>query len=86
MSQVGRLALRQEGEYWNAYYAPNDTMVGAILLGSVRMTFIHASEEIEQRFVDMVMKAMTIAIQEVTDETPEWGEPEPAPESERTKS
>jgi hypothetical protein len=35
----GRLALRVEGEFWNAYYAMPGTMRDAIFLGSIRMKF-----------------------------------------------
>jgi hypothetical protein len=37
MTQIGRLALREEGEWWNAYYyAMPGTMDGALHLGSIR--------------------------------------------------
>ncbi len=29
--KIGRLAMRHEGNFWNAYYAMPDTMDGAIL-------------------------------------------------------
>lgn len=34
---IGRMALRVEGDLWNAYYALPGTMEGAIFLGSVRI-------------------------------------------------
>jgi hypothetical protein len=37
LMQVGRLAFREEGEYWNAYFAAEHTMDGALLLGSIRL-------------------------------------------------
>ena len=36
--EIGRLALRAEGEWWNAYYAMPDTMDRAIHLGSIRLS------------------------------------------------
>ena len=38
--QIGRLAMRQEGGNWVAYYALNETMKDAIFLGSIRMNAI----------------------------------------------
>ncbi|WP_374374420.1 hypothetical protein [Dongia sp.] len=35
-----RLAMRVEGEWWNAYMAPPETMEGATLLATVRMTLV----------------------------------------------
>ena len=35
--QVGRLAMRVEGDFWRAYYAMPGTMEGALLLGSIAM-------------------------------------------------
>ena len=39
-TQIGRLALRQEGGQWNAYYAQPGTMKDAAFLGSIKMAFI----------------------------------------------
>ncbi len=33
--EVGRLAFRVEGDNWNAYFAKQDTMAGAIFMGSI---------------------------------------------------
>ncbi len=35
-----RLALRAEGNFWNAYVAQADTMEGALLIGSIAMTAV----------------------------------------------
>lgn len=39
-----RLALRVEGDYWNAYFAETGTMENAELLGSIRMDRVQSPE------------------------------------------
>ena len=38
--QMGRLAMRHEGDYWNAYYALPDTMAAAYFVASIRYSFV----------------------------------------------
>ncbi len=38
MAELGRLAMRVEGDWWVAYCAKINTMDGAIELGRIRMT------------------------------------------------
>lgn len=38
--QLGRLAMREEGGFWSAYYAMPGSMEGAVLLGTIRMRFV----------------------------------------------
>lgn len=40
-----RLAMRVEGDWWNAYMAGTETMDGATLLASVRMTLVATPAE-----------------------------------------
>ena len=80
--EVGRLAFRHEGTWWNAYWARHqDSMNEAILLGSIRRAMAHGAAK------DEFVKAMTMAFDQVVHETvgqtPTWGEPTPAPENER---
>jgi hypothetical protein len=44
-TQIGRLAMRHEGNMWNAYYAMVGTMEGAIPLGSIAMAAIESNEK-----------------------------------------
>lgn len=82
--QIGRLALRHEGEWWNAYYALNDSMDGAILLGSIRMKAVVENKQLKEMF----MKAMRIFVSDMLQENlgtrPDWQEPITAPEHERS--
>jgi hypothetical protein len=84
--QIGRLALRHEGKMWNAYYAMPHTMEGAILLGSIAMRFVVATETRKNAFMMLMREAVSDIIEEKTGARPTWPKPEgePAPESERS--
>lgn len=83
--QVGRLALRREGEYWNAYYALNDSMEGAVLLGSINLRIVGPYTDIEQRFIELMQQIITKLFEEKFGVRATWGEPENAPEHERSE-
>ena len=83
--QIGRLALRHEGKFWNAYYAMPDTMKGAITLGSIAMRFIENNPERKAAFMDLMREGVADIIEDATGTRPTWpNDPEPAPESERS--
>ena len=81
-----RLALRHEGEWWNAYGAPVETMAGAVLLGSIRIRVVALSPELKSKFMQCMEDALSAALmaQLDLDERPSWNEPTPAPEHERS--
>lgn len=82
--KVGRLALRHEGTFWNAYYAMPDTMDGAILLGSIAMRFVYRDPNRKSVFMHMMQAAVSDILEEQTGHRPKWPDgPQPAPESER---
>jgi hypothetical protein len=80
-----RLAMRVEGANWNAYAARSDTMVNAIFLGSINMTFIETNEVRKKAFLALMQDAMGDVLEELFGERPIWNEPIGAPEHERTK-
>jgi hypothetical protein len=83
--QAGRLALREEGEFWNAYFAPPDTMVGAELLGSLRLS-IAKDPKHKAAFMLLMRDAMSDIIEASVGERPHWPvPPRQAPEHERTR-
>jgi len=85
LSQIGRLAMRQEGGNWNAYYAMPDSMEGAIFLGSIRMGAVVGHADRKKAFMDLMRGIVTDIIEEKTGHRPEWpDEPTPAPEHERS--
>ena len=81
--QIGRLALRVEGDNWNAYYAMPHTMDGAVALSSIKMAIV-AKPELKQAFMDLMRAAVSNIIEERIGVKPEWPhDPQRAPEHER---
>jgi hypothetical protein len=85
--QVGRLAMRREGESWVAYYALPDTMVEPIFLGSIRLGAV-TDRHLARRdaFMNMMRDVIADILEEQTGVRPVWGEPQSAPENERSGS
>jgi len=81
----GRLALRAEGDSWNAYYALTDTMEGALFLGSIKLRFVQNKKR-KALFMELMRESVGDILKEITGERPEWPEPhgQPAPEHERS--
>lgn len=86
VAQVGRLAMRHEGENWNAYYAMPGTMEGAIHLGSIRMGAVVSNPARKEAFMLIMRDIVADIIEENTGFRPTWGGPERAPEHERSGS
>jgi len=84
--QMGRLAMRIEGNNWVAYYALPDTMKDAIFLGAIAMRFVTDPVR-KAAFQAMMREAVGDILEEITGERPIWPNPEgvPAPEHERSR-
>jgi hypothetical protein len=83
-NQIGRLALRVEGNFWNAYYAMPGTMKDAIFLGSIQLRFVENKKR-KDVFMVLMREAVADIIEEITGTRPTWpNPPQPAPESERS--
>jgi hypothetical protein len=88
------LALRVEGNMWNAYYALPDSMEGAVWLGSIAMRFVTndgqlAVKRLERKaqFINMMREAVADIIEEECGARPTWPKgPVRAPEHERSKN
>ena len=86
--EIGRLALRVEGEFWNAYYALPDTMEHAELLGSVKMEFVigRKGREAKAAFVELMKTCVADLLEKAVGARPEWpNPPKDAPEHERSR-
>lgn len=83
-AQIGRLAMREEGQWWNAYFAKNDTMEGATHLGSILMSAIENNKEARKAFLSLMRSVIEHKIEELTGETPSWSGVIPAPEHEKS--
>jgi hypothetical protein len=82
-----RLALRVEGNKWNAYFAWQETMEGAVWLGSILLRFVADNPERKQAFIALMQSMMSDAIEDVMGARPDWpNPPERAPEHERAGS
>ena len=79
-----RLALREEGSFWNAYLAAANTMVNAKLIGSISIGAARKNPETRAAFQGLMQTILTDAIEEVTGSPPEKWEIFSAPESERS--
>ena len=83
MRKTGRLAMREEGTLWVAYYALPTTMEGALFLGSIRMRFVQSPER-KYKFIALMREAVGDIFEEDWGIRPEWPDGEqPAPEHER---
>jgi hypothetical protein len=79
-----RLAMRVEGNNWNAYAAKTDTMVDSIFLGSINMRFVESNDGRKRAFLELMKDAMADVLEELFGERPTWNEIL-APEHERSK-
>jgi hypothetical protein len=83
-AQIGRLALREEGDTWNAYYAMPGTLQGAVFLGSIKMSLIRERPRRKAQFMALMREAVGDILQDQTGVRPSWREQQPAPEDERS--
>jgi hypothetical protein len=81
--QIGRLAMRVEGDNWVACYAEPGTMEGAVWLGAIRMTLV-ADLDRKNAFMEIMKSAISEFIEAQTGAELLWPEPQRAPESERS--
>jgi len=59
-----RLARRVEGDFWNAYLAHNDTMDGAVLLGSIRAPAVKDPDR-KARFFGLMKETAAAAVKDL---------------------
>lgn len=82
-----RLALRVEGDRWSAYVAQQDTMDGAIWVGSILMATVVDNPARKAAFMCLMQETMSDVIEQTVGTRPDWpNPPERAPEHERSGS
>lgn len=86
LTKIGRLALREEGEWWNAYYALDGTMEEAVHLGSIRMSIVQTNPEHKIVFMGLMREIVADRLEEILGKRPSWEDPKPAPEAERGRN
>jgi len=79
-----RLALRQEGAFWNAYLALADTMEGAKLIGSIMIGAVQKDPKVKKDFMKVMQRVLANAIKDTTGVKPKEWEINPGPEKERS--
>jgi hypothetical protein len=78
-----RIAFRAEGEFVNAYFAPPETMDGAILVSSVRRRMLNEDPELWEDWRTLMRMAFERYHERLGLPVTEWKEI-PAPEHERS--
>lgn len=87
LTKIGRLVMRVEGGDWVAYYALNDTMAGALRLGSIKMRFVEGHPARKMAYINMMREAVGDLVEDVTGCRTKWLDGlTPAPEHERAGS
>jgi hypothetical protein len=81
--QIGRLAMREEGGFWVAYYAHNQTMELAQELGRISMAVIVERPERKDAFLALMREVVGDLLEGILGARPTWKEPRPAPDRER---
>jgi hypothetical protein len=82
-SKVGRLAFRQEGEWWAAYCAEPGNMVGAVKLGTILLRAIQHPQR-KADFIALMRELVGDVIEHSIGIRPIWPTgPEIAPMHER---
>lgn len=84
--QVGRLAMRVEGQYWVGYYAETSTMKDALELGRISMAAVKSNRERKDAFMALMAECVNDLIEDATGTRPYTGLPQTAPEHERSGS
>lgn len=79
--EVGKIALRREGKWWVAYYDIGKT---PIELARVLMHIAEGEPQVKLAFIQFTKLMVGRIISEVTGEDAKFGDPEPAPENERS--
>lgn len=77
-----RIAMRCEGNFWNAYVAQPNTMEGALLLGSIAITPCKQNPEIKNAFMELMQAAFNEFLKSQGIDTIGF-ETRPAPEHEK---
>ncbi len=82
---MGRLAFREEGDFWNCYYCKTDTLQDALLLGTIRINFVVNGSPHREKFMAVMRDILSDAVLAATGKRPDYFKEQDAPEHERTK-
>jgi hypothetical protein len=82
-SQIGRIAMRVEGNWWVAYYAEPTTMDGAIELGRIAMRLVQDRAR-KEAFMAIMRDAISEFMEATVGKRPDDFITSGAPEHERS--
>lgn len=71
----GRLAFREESQWWVCYWARLDTATGRTEIARVRMVAIMQDPILKQQFINFCKAAFDVIAREALGETPLWPKP-----------
>lgn len=81
--ELGRLAFRVEGNFWNAYWAEKqNSMENAVLLGSIRMVHVQRLDR-KNQFMELMRDVFSDLVEEKMGARPSWDGERVAPPHER---
>jgi hypothetical protein len=86
MTATLRLALRVEGDKWNAYLAKSGTMERSVLIGSIVFVAVRDNPDLKAGFMELMQGAMAALLKSCPHpvEIDGWEDPIPAPPHERS--
>lgn len=85
MQELGRLAFREEGNLWVAYFAKSDSMEGATVLGAISMKLVQNKKR-RREFMELMKHCFSDVTEELFGQRAHWQKERPAPEHERSKT
>lgn len=71
----GRLAFREESEWWVCYWARLDTRQGATEIARVRMVAVMQDPILKQQFINFCKATFDVIAREALGTTPLWPKP-----------
>lgn len=83
--QIGRLAMRMEGDWWVAYFAAPTSMEGALELGRIKLRLVEDKDR-KEAFMAIFQSFIGELIKEKTGREPSSWDRSMAPEHERSGS
>lgn len=84
LQKVGRIALREQGSQWVAYWAAPDTMEGATFIASCAIAPVVANQQRKEQFMQFCRDIVSDLFFDHWGVRPAWPDPpQPAPAHER---
>jgi hypothetical protein len=79
-----KLALRQEGYWWVAYFDQLKSGEDRVEIGRILMGVAQQEPAIKAKFIELNQMILEGVLKRIGIAAPFWNDPEPAPENERS--